>query len=341
MTTVSYKCPNCSGELKWSPDDQKYACEWCASLFTEEEVNQHQPQEQTQEDVNFSEDTDLYICSSCGASIFCDHNTAATFCYYCHNPVSLQGRLTGAYKPEKIIPFKLSREKAEEEFGNLVKKKWFLPFGFWGQSTLEKMTGIYVPFWIADSHVDAHVDATSIEKIERRHGDRVHVTERHYAHSRSAKMYYEGIPADGSKKIDDNIMDSIEPFNYADLKDFNMSYLSGFLCDKYDVDKAEVLPRIKDRIEKAATEKLLADITGPGAVVLTTKNVRLLDTKWHYMLMPVWFFTYKCRGKIYDFALNGQTGKAAGQYPVSIAKLFMLAAAITGIVGAIAYFILK
>ena len=341
VTTNSYKCPNCSGELKWSPDDQKYSCEWCGSLFTNEELGEHKPQEQTHEDVDFSEETDFYICSSCGASIFCDHNTAATFCYYCHNPVQLQGRLSGAFKPEKIIPFKLSKEKAEKAFRELCGKKWFLPFGFMRDSTLEKMSGVYVPFWLADTHVDAHVDATSIDKTEHRHGDRVEVTERHYKHSRSAKMYYEGIPADGSKKIDDDIMDAIEPFDYKDLRDFEMSYLSGFLCDKYDVDKTEVLPRIRERVEKSAVAKLTADIHGPGAVVVTNKNVRLLSTKWHYMLLPVWFFTYKCRGKFYDFALNGQTGKAVGQYPVSIVKLAVLVAVLTVVLGFIAFGIIS
>ncbi|MBQ7989858.1 MAG: hypothetical protein IJ080_03815 [Oscillospiraceae bacterium] len=340
MTTHSYKCPNCSGELKWSPDDQKYSCEWCGSLFTNEELGENKPQEQTQEDVSFSEETDLYVCSSCGASIFCDHNTAATFCYYCHNPVQLQGRLTGAYKPEKIIPFKLSRETAEQKFKELCGKKWFLPFGFLSESTLEKLTGLYVPFWLADTRVDAQVDATSVEKIEHRHGSRVDVTERHYAHSRKAHMYYEGIPADGSKKIDDNIMDAVEPFDYKDLKGFDMSYLSGFLCDRYDVDKTEVLPRIKAKVEKGAVEALTADIHGPGAVVVTSKDVRILSTNWHYMLLPVWFFTYHYHGKQYDFALNGQTGKAVGQYPVSAPKIALLIAGLTLVIGLIGWFIM-
>ena len=45
-------------------------------------------------------------------------------------------------------------------------------------------------------------------------------------------MSYEKVPVDGSTKFDDDTMDSIEPFNYNELKQFNMSYLSGFLSEK-------------------------------------------------------------------------------------------------------------
>ena len=338
MQTNSYKCPNCSGELVWNADKQLYSCEWCASDFTEADIAQFSPQETTAEDEDFNSDTDLYICQSCGAEIFCDHNTAATFCYYCHNPVQLKGRLTGAYKPDKVIPFKLSREKAEETFKAMCGKKWFLPFGFTKESTLEKMTGLYVPFWIADPDIDIHMEAKSTESHSHRRGDTTYVTEKIYHLERSARMRYKGVPADGSKKIDDNVMDAIEPFDYNDLKDFEMSYLSGFFCDKYDVDKSEVMPRIKARVQQSAEQLLIKDMQGYGALSVTLKDTRFLATKWRYMLLPVWFFTYKYRGKIFGFALNGQTGKAAGRYPVSIGKLCILSAIVTLIAGLIVFF---
>ena len=50
-------------------------------------------------------------------------------------------------------------------------------------------------------------------------------------------MDYEGVPGDGSKKIEDALMEAIEPFEYREAKPFNMAYLSGCFADKYDVDK--------------------------------------------------------------------------------------------------------
>ena len=188
---------------------------------------------------------------------------------------------------------------------------------------------------MADPDIDISVTGSARTSTSHRRGDTTYVTERIYELSRSARMRFSGVPADGSKKIDDDIMDAIEPFNYKDLKDFDMSYLSDFFCDKYDVEKTEVMPRIKERVENSATELLKKDMTGYGPVTIKSRNIRFLATKWRYMLLPVWFFTFKYRGKVFSFALNGQTGKAAGRYPVSIGKLCILAAAVILLVGAI------
>lgn len=344
-SAISNKCPNCGGELNWDAEKQLFVCGWCDSEFPEGEViRQNAARSQAggtaaAEQENFASDTDVYICQSCGAEIFCDHNTAATFCYYCHNPVALGGRLSGEYRPEMVIPFQLSRQQAEDAFKAHCKKKWFLPSDFLGKSQLEKITGLYVPFWLADCDTDASVTAEGSEVITRHYGSTTEVTTKVYELERAARMSYKGVPADGSRKIDDTLMDAIEPFDYRMLRVFEMSYLSGFFCDKYDVGKEEVFVRIQKRVEEGAEQVLTDDMRRYSSIMIKSKNVRILDTKWHYMMLPVWFLTYRHRDKIYSFAMNGQTGKFAGIYPVSRAKT-ALAAAIAGIItGIIAYII--
>mgnify|MGYP002616689005 CR=1 FL=1 len=39
MAIISFKCPNCGGELIFDPATQKYKCEYCNSLFTQEELD--------------------------------------------------------------------------------------------------------------------------------------------------------------------------------------------------------------------------------------------------------------------------------------------------------------
>ncbi|MBQ4256879.1 MAG: hypothetical protein II714_04415 [Oscillospiraceae bacterium] len=337
--TYSLKCPNCGGELKWEAESQLLVCEYCDSNFTEEEVShltegQTPDAEEIAQGEAFSQDTDLYICNSCGAQIFSDHATAATFCYYCHNPVTLTGRLSGEFRPEKVIPFKVARENAVLMFQEHCRKKWFLPGDFTKLSTMEKLTGLYVPFWLADANVEAYADYTATRSHKSRRGDTTHVRVDTFSLTREAQMSYNGVPADGSRKIDDTIMDAIEPFDYRELKDFDISYLAGLYCDKYDVDKAEVLGRIRTRIEAGAVKRLREDIA-PMYETVTEKNhrIRMLGVRWHYMMMPVWFFTYKYAGKVYEFAMNAQTGKVAGQYPVSKLKMLMWSAALFAAVG--------
>ncbi|MGN0664908.1 MAG: hypothetical protein ACI4KF_00115 [Huintestinicola sp.] len=348
-SVISYKCPNCGGELKFNADAQNFICEWCSSVFTAEEVDElcHEDQAQTSaqetaapeeeqiaEAEDYSSATDLYVCPSCGAEIICSHETAASFCYYCHNPVSLKGRLDGKFAPELIIPFKFSRLQAENFFKQTCSKKMFLPSDFLTASQIEKITGLYVPFWFADCDVDAYVLGEAKKVTVSHRGDSTTTTTMFFRVDRAGKMTYMGVPADGSQKIDDELMDAVEPYNYQELVKFNMKYLSGYYADRYDVDKGEVVGRIKKRIEDGTVEVLkddiMRDIACYNSVNIQQKNIRILKTKWHYVLLPVWFLTYRHNGTVYSYAINGQTGKLVGKYPVSTPKV-LLAAALAGI----------
>lgn len=347
MEAVQYKCPNCGGELQFKPNKQAFGCDFCLSTFTEDEIKEvcekaensiPDPNEQKQQD-DFAAHTMLYHCGSCGAEIITDDNQTATFCYYCHEPVILAGRMSGDFKPNKVIGFRLTREDALSAFKKWCKKRIFLPKSFNTDEQLEKMTGLYVPFWVADCDVKA--DYSGIGKKVRSwvSGNYRYTETREYKIIRRADILASGIPADGESKIDDLLMESIEPFDYTQAKDFSMSYLSGFLADKYDVDKAGVFPRIKNRASQAAKITINNSIGGYTSVVPQSENYRVMDTKWQYMLLPVWFMTYKHNGEIYSFAINGQTGKLAGTPPLDKLKLGLfslgigiIAAAIIGLI---------
>ena len=122
MAVVTYKCPNCGGGLKFDPASQKFACEYCLSKFEEEALRDKFPLEKAAEEVDSAtkakaeaEEAVVYNCPSCGAQIVTCETTAATFCFYCHNPVVLAGRLEGKYLPEKIIPFAVPKEKVTQD----------------------------------------------------------------------------------------------------------------------------------------------------------------------------------------------------------------------------------
>lgn len=347
MEAVQYKCPNCSGELTFKPDKQAFGCDFCLSTFTEEEIKQAcadaensiPSPEALQTQQEFSEHTNVYHCGSCGAEVICEENETATFCYYCHEPVIMSGKMSGDYTPDKVIGFKLTRENAIEKFKAWCGKRIFLPKDFNTDTQLEKMTGLYVPFWIADCDMKADYMG-SAEKIRRWTSGSYRYTEtKYYEIVRSAKVFTDGIPADGETKIDDLLMESIEPYNYNDAKDFSMSYLSGFFADKYDVDKAAVFPRIRSRAAEAAKNVIRNSIVGYDRVSARSENYRILNTKWQYMLLPVWFMTYRYNGEVYSFAINGQTGKLAGTPPLDKKKLALFSVGF-GLISALIAFLI-
>lgn len=332
METVQHKCPNCGADVVLNPQTGRFVCSFCSSDFTAEELNAHsEAHQRTQADDNFSEHTRLYVCSSCGAEIVADENTAASFCHYCHSPVTLKGRVEGAYAPELIIPFKIDRETAIAEFRKWCGKKLFIQSSFRSEAQLEKLVGLYVPFWLADCDIDTSADYDARIVHSYTSGDYRMTHTKYYDVSRAARMTYTGVPADGSKKLDDKLMDSIEPFFYDGAVPFDMTWFSGFYADKYDVDKAAVVSRIKARIESGATDFLDSSVTGYTSKRCTKRTIRITRTDWHYAMLPVWFMTYIHKGKKYFFALNGQTGKISGILPVSAPKLALLGTAITAL----------
>lgn len=326
---LQLKCPNCGAAVEFKPDAGRFICDFCGSDFTEEQINAANERERKalfseNAENDFSRHTNLYLCQSCGAEIVADENTAATFCHYCHSPVSLKGRVSGALQPELILPFKYTRSLAEKAFRDWCGKKWFLPSDFTSAGQLEKMVGLYVPFWLADCFVNATVKCDAKNVSSHVSGNYRITHTRVYSVERGAVMEYRGVPADGSKKLEDQLMDAIEPFDYSRFVPFNMNYFSGFYADKYDVDKETAFPRIKERMRQGAEQALMNDISGYTSVSKLSSNMQVQKATWHYAMLPVWFMTYIHGGKKYFFALNGQTGKIAGIPPVSGGKLALL-----------------
>lgn len=326
---AKFKCPNCNAEITFKPETQDFACDYCESRFTAKEMEEaikaareREKDAKEQEAIHdFESHTNIYRCGTCGAEIMADDRATATFCYYCHEPVILAGRLTGEYKPNKIIAFKLTRNQAEEKFLSWCKKRWFLPKSFSSDAQLEKMTGLYVPFWVADCDMTAVFEATGKKVRHWVSGNYQYTETKEYHIIRNAKICTDGIPADGESKIDDLLMESIEPFDYRDLMDFSMSYFSGFYADKYDVDKKAIFPRIKGRATNAAKQIIKSSISGYSAVHPTSERYNIINTNWQYMMLPVWFMTYKYNDSVYSFAINGQTGKLAGTPPLDKGRL--------------------
>lgn len=328
--TVQYKCPNCGGDIRFSPDKQGYDCEYCMSFFTQQQIQEifselentdlSENVEETQSTNEFEEHNNLYVCNSCGAEVMADEQTSATFCCYCHNPVTLKGRLSGDFKPNRVMPFKIDRNRAEHIFKEWCGKKKFTPSDFNSSKTLEKMTGLYVPFWLADCNTNAYIEG--IGKHIRTWSDSTYNYTKtdEYHVVRDVRIKFKGVPTDGEKKIDDKLMEAIEPFDYSNLEPFSMSYLSGFYADKYDVGKAEAFPNVKKRVEQAALDIAKGD-THYSTLNLREKNVNILKTDWEYTLMPVWFLNYNYNDKFYTFVVNGQSGKVAGVLPLSKLKL--------------------
>ncbi|MDD3138488.1 MAG: DNA helicase PriA [Lachnospiraceae bacterium] len=329
MVTKTYKCPSCGAELKWSPTAQCWQCEYCDAKFGEDSLNDINQNEQKRFEADLDTEpsdgeTVTYKCSYCGAELITTKETAATFCVYCHRPVILEKNLSGEFKPDMIIPFKNTKEDALNTFKNYIGQLPFLPDDFKNEENIQKVTGIYIPFWLVDADLSFCVQGE---------GDQVtHWSDNHYKYTktdtygfiRSGNLEFCSIPADASKKTDDKIMDSIEPFDFSEMVPFKMPYLSGFLAEKYDVELHEVMPRIFNRC-KNTTERNVRGTIHYGAIRKFANDYNITRQVPRYVLLPVWMLYTQYKDKSFVFAMNGQSGKMIGNSPISVEKVMRFA----------------
>lgn len=339
MPTVSYKCINCGGPLKYDPQKSKFACEYCLSDFTEEELQAHfgnldeqlndenqQESEQPENadnsiDDEFSQNAVMYSCPSCGAEILTDKTTAATFCVYCHSPVVLSNRLAGDFKPDKVIPFKISEKDAKQKFLDMCAKKHFLPKDFISDAQLDMMKGVYFPYWLVDSLKDGGIHATAKKIRTWRQGDYQYTETKIFKVLRAGKIDFKGFPCSALKSEHKQALKYVNPYDDSEYKPFTMSYLSGFQAEKRDTERAEVQNEVDNDLREYAKKIYCDTIKGYDTVTVDNINLKTLRESWKYALMPVWLMTYKYKDKNYLYAMNGQTGKTYGELPCSGKKL--------------------
>ena len=197
--------------------------------------------------------------------------------------------------------------------------KIYLPDDFKNGKVLEKITGVYVPFWLGDYSFDTRVIATC-RRHEKLSGSRTRVKE--YRADRGAVIYYDNVPADGARLMDNELLDAIQPYDYNALQNFTMSYLSGFMAEKYDVGAEEALLQQEERARQHCPKSVEAHLESSYNYASTNQAiVERQSVNYKYALLPVWFLAYNYNGKIYQYGVNGQTGKVSGSIPIDKKKL--------------------
>lgn len=262
----------------------------------------------------------VYNCPSCGAELICDETTAATACPYCDNPTIIPGKLHGTLKPEYVLPFKLKKEDAIAALKRHYEGRPFLPKVFKDENHLQEIKGIYVPFWLFDGEArgSANYEATNVRSYIV--GENQVTETDHYSVHREGFVAFEKIPVDASSKMDNDYMDSIEPFDYSEIQPFSTAYLVGYFADRYDESIEECGSRADNRAAATLVSSLRDTVHGYAAVFDRGSHVMLNRSAVRYALLPVWLLNTRWNGEVYQFAMNGQTGKFVGHLPTDNGK---------------------
>lgn len=351
---IEYKCPCCGGAISFDSKIQKLKCPYCDTEFEVEDLKSYDEalsESDGEKETKWAEtpetewsDSDgvrSYICNSCGGEIVCDENTSATSCPFCGNPVVLTERLGGMLKPDCVIPFRFGKEEAKKKLLEHFSGKKLLPKVFKDENHIEEIKGIYVPFWLFDSDVDADIRYRGT-KVRTWSDSSYNYTETSYfSVFRKGTLDFENVPVDGSSKMADDLMESIEPFDASEAVDFQTAYLAGYLADKYDVSKDDSIDRANKRIKKSTEDCFASTVRGYATLRTENSNVGINGRQTRYALYPVWILNTTWRGKKYTFAMNGQTGKMVGNLPMDKGAYWKWWGLYAGIVSAVAFGIIS
>lgn len=350
-----YKCPCCGGAIAFDSTIQKMKCPYCDTEFETETLKSYDNELKNEQadDMNWetaagtewqegeTQGLRSYICKSCGGEIVGDETTAATSCPFCGNPVVMMGQFSGSLRPDYVIPFKLDKKAAKQALINHYSKKRFLPKVFKDQNHIDEVKGVYVPFWLFDADADANIryKATRVRAWSDR--DYNYTETSFFSVTRGGSIGFEHVPVDGSSKMADDLMESIEPFDFSEAVDFQTAYLAGYLADKYDVDADQSIERANQRIKQSTEDAFASTVQGYASVVPESTGIRLQNGRAKYALYPVWILNTTWKGKKYTFAMNGQTGKLVGDLPLDKGAysrwLFGLTAAISAAAFGLSY----
>ena len=321
-------CKSCAGRLIFNPASQKLECKACGNSYRPEDV----------EDIYASRDskyydTRVYTCGHCGAEVITSDTESSTFCVYCGNPAIVFSRISREYKPDGLIPFKITKEEA---IGNITKKflkNPIVPKEIAAKCKPENLRGIYVHYWV----INADFSEADYISGEVKRGKQTYT--KYY--SRACETRIRNLPIDGSRILSDDTSLKLEPFYLEDSKDFDEDYLNGFYSNTSDLRYYDLRKSAAERCHKLVAEEVVKSIPR------NNRNVKIRDSFYWvdidddpiYMMMPVWFFTFMYKGKPYTILVNGQTGKVVGTMPWNNSRVWAIAITIFVLITAfISYF---
>ena len=331
-----YMCKVCGAELFWDPQAGALKCKYCDTAFNVTDFEDHTLNaEQKDESLDatytnagseIGDDMVVYQCKTCLAEVVTSKTTMATTCAYCGNAISITNKAAGNFRPEIVIPYAVTKEQAKEIYKKYVNKSFLTPKSFKENNKVDEIQGLFVPFWLhsMDSSAQAQFECEKLTH-SRRGNDRITRHDVYYVYV-DADGIYKNIPTDGAKKMDDKLMDAIEPFNYDKLANYNPAYMAGFFSEQPDVTKEETMPRAKERVSKSML-KQMTDTAGNWDKKRNVGfNINYRNEKTAYAMLPVWMMNVSHNGKNYQFAINGDTGKVVGKLPMSVPKLLLTVA---------------
>ena len=333
MRETDKHCPSCGAHMHFDPETGRLKCDYCGDTREFEDPEPPKVEEIPIEDAKERESlkwgaaVKSVICKSCGGESIYDDLKVADVCPYCGSNLVVEADAPEAMPPNGVVGFRITVADAAERFKKWIKRKFFAPNKARRSSKPEAFSGVYLPFWTFDSDTYSTYTARyGIDRTERDSDGHRHTTTDWYSTKGDLDLFLDDLLIPGTERYDTSILAKIEPFDTANCVPYRPEYIAGFLAERYSVgiDDAWVNGQAKAKtiIENRISQKVKAEHNADRVSDIKFES-SFSNVKFKYIMLPVWLSSFKYKDKIYNFMVNGQTGKVGGKSPVAVWKVIL------------------
>lgn len=325
METKSFSCPSCGGKLFYNPKMKVLSCEACKNNYFPNEIMNYDKNLDVDIEIvadHFSQEdnTNMYTCSSCGGQIIALDSIVSTACPFCGNNVLIKSSLVGSYRPKYVVPFSKNKEEAKGLLNQYLNKSILLSKKTKSELKQEGLNDIYIPIYLVKGKACfdfSKIERGNVSDIFKNSEDRIPTVQI----TMYGKVNFSKLPVDGLKDLDNDLVESVSPFEINDLKPFETPYLAGHLAKRFDISfnhlEDAVAIRVKDDIYNYVKNKEFKMHSEDKSFSYLVSNVEVYNMQATYIFYPMWLLEHSYNGKKICMAINDKNGKIFGILPVS------------------------
>ncbi|WP_301108300.1 hypothetical protein [Sporosarcina sp.] len=338
--TENIKCPSCGGNTEFDPASGGLKCPFCSHEIPIEatfDQNVELDFKKAGTDLNhlWKDDVRVFSCGNCGAESVLDANVVADFCSFCGSSHIAVTEHDAGIAPGLVIPFHISKEEAHAKFQDWIKGHFFAPTKLKETYRLNKISGAYLPYWTYDSKTFSHYVVrvgnyyyVTETRTVYEDGKPRTVTEqvrkiRWHQQSGNYRKFFDDVLIKASTTVDAKLLQNVQPFQLAGLTDYKTEYMSGFLAERYSVSLQQGFKKAQDYMEQRIVNGIEGSVAG-DIVEVVNVSTDYSDITYKHLLLPLWISSFQFNQKVYQFIVNGQSGKVAGNYPLSFVKIALV-----------------
>ena len=347
-----HPCAACGAQAQWNPSRQLLVCPFCGTsapfqVAPDGTIVEHDLAKALREipdaERGWLAEKRTVKCQSCKAISVFDPARVGQQCDFCGSPALVAyEEIKAPIRPQSLLPFKLTEGQVREQIRKWYASKWLAPNRLKAKALVDRVHGIYIPYWTFDAHVvcpwqaDAGHYYYTTESYRDNQGRTQTRQVRHVRWEPAAgevRHFFDDEPVPGTHGVSHSLLEGVLPFPTSELIPYDTAFLSGFVVEHYQLVLLEASQHSEASMTRQLHEMCAAQIPGDTHRNLTIQPSFSARTFKH-ILVPVWLLSYTYGNRLWQVVVNGYTGKMAGEYPKSFWKiaLLVLLAIIVGLV---------